>query len=122
MQDISHQLLERIAERLKAMANPIRLRILHSLENGELSVNEILDQVGGSQGNVSKHLSVLHGTNLVTRRREGTNIFYAISDEAVFAICRTVCDSLHSRAAAEVDTIERAREQLLGTGTESPLQ
>ena len=122
MQDTSQQLLERIAERLKAMANPLRLRILHSLENGELSVNGILDQVGGSQGNVSKHLSVLHGADLVTRRRDGTNIYYAISDEAVFGICRTVCDSLHSRAAAEVEAIERARDQMLGPGPERTVQ
>ena len=114
MRDIPQQLLEDIAQRLKAMANPLRLRILHTLETGERSVNEILDQVGGSQGNVSKHLSVLHAADLVGRRREGTNIYYAICDEAVFDICRTVCDSLHTRAAAEVEAIEKARAELLG--------
>jgi len=122
MQDNSQQLLERIAERLKAMANPLRLQILHALEDGELSVNGILDQVGGSQGNVSKHLSVLHGADLVTRRRDGTNIFYAISDAAVFAVCRTVCDSLHSQAAAEVAAIERARDEMLGPRSENTIQ
>jgi len=117
MEDTAQQLLERIAERLKAMANPFRLRVLHSLETGELSVNEILERVGGSQGNVSKHLSVLHGAGLVARRREGTNIYYAIADEAVFDICRTVCDSLHSHAVGEVEAIEKARAAILGTGT-----
>jgi DNA-binding transcriptional ArsR family regulator len=113
MTDLSGQLLERIAARLKAMGNPIRLKILHTLETGELSVSEILEQVGGSQGNVSKHLGILSSAGLVSRRREGTNIFYSISDAAVFDICSTVCDSLHSRATAEVQAIERARAELL---------
>ena len=107
------QILERIASRLKAMGNPIRLKILHTLEEGELSVSEILERVGGSQGNVSKHLGVLNSADLVTRRREGTHIFYSISDAQVFDICRTVCDSLHSRATAEVEAIERARAELM---------
>jgi DNA-binding transcriptional ArsR family regulator len=119
MEDFSELLLERIALRLKAMANPFRLRILHALEAGERSVNEILEQVGGSQGNVSKHLGVLHRAELVKRRREGTNIFYAVSDEAVFDVCRTVCDSLHARAAAEVEAIERARAEILGVGSDA---
>lgn len=122
MEDISEQLLERIARRLKAMANPFRLRILHTLEHGELSVNQILEQVGGSQGNVSKHLSVLRGSELVTQRRDGTNIFYSIADEAVFEVCRTVCDSLQSRALAEVEVIGRARAQMLGSSVGDSVQ
>jgi len=119
MQEASKQLLEQIAHRLRAMANPLRLRILHTLEGGELSVNEILERVGGSQGNVSRHLGVLHGADLVTRRRQGNNIYYAISDEAVFAICSTVCDSLLERAAADVEAIERARAEILGHGSDA---
>lgn len=117
MADNAQRLLVRIADRLKAMANPFRLAILHALEGSELSVNEILERVGGSQGNVSKHLGVLYAAQLVTRRRDGTNIYYAISDAAVFDICRTVCDSLQARAAAEVEAIEHARAEMLGTGT-----
>ncbi len=119
MEDVSELLLERIALRLKAMANPFRLRILHTLEDGELSVNEILERVGGSQGNVSKHLGVLHGADLVKRRRESTNIFYTVSDQAVFDVCRTVCDSLLARAAAEVEAIEKARSEILGLDSHS---
>ena len=47
--EISEELLDRIAQRLKAMGNPTRLRILHALEDGELSVSEIVDAVDGSQ-------------------------------------------------------------------------
>ena len=77
----SEQLLERIADRLKAMADPMRLRILHTLQDGERCVNDILKEVGGSQANVSKHLSVLRRTGLVECRREGVNVLFP--DEVV---------------------------------------
>ena len=109
----SEQLLERIADRLKAMADPTRLRILHVLQAGERCVTDILGEVGGSQANVSKHLSVLRRAGLVEYRREGINVFYHIEDPAVFAICRTVCDSLERQVNAEKDEITRGRAAML---------
>ncbi len=105
----SEQLLEKIADRLKAMADPMRLRILHVLQAGERCVTDILREVGGSQANVSKHLSVLRRAGLVEYRREGINVYYHIEDPAVFAICRSVCDSLERRVDAEKDEIARGR-------------
>jgi DNA-binding transcriptional ArsR family regulator len=105
----SNQLLERIADRLKAMADPMRLRILHVLQGGERCVTDILEQVGGSQANVSKHLSVLRRAGLVECRREGVNVYYRIEDPAVFAICSTVCDSLERQVNAEKIEIEKGR-------------
>jgi DNA-binding transcriptional ArsR family regulator len=110
---ISEELLDRIAVKFRAMANPVRLKILHALEEGELSVTEILARIGGSQANASKHLGVLRGADLVSSRREGVSVFYQISDPAVFVICDAVCDSLHERATAEIETIERGRVDLL---------
>ena len=105
----SEQLLERIADRLKAMADPTRLHILHALQAGERCVTDILADVGGSQANVSKHLSVLRRAGLVECRRDGINVFYRIEDPAVFAICSTVCDSLERQVNAEKDEIDRGR-------------
>ena len=105
----SEQLFEKIADRLKAMADPTRLRILHALHDGELCVNDVLKVIGGSQANVSKHLSVLRRAGLVDYRREGINVYYHIEDPAVFAICRTVCDSLERQVNAEKDDIARGR-------------
>jgi DNA-binding transcriptional ArsR family regulator len=109
----SEQLLERIADRLKAMADPMRLRILHVLQGGERCVNDILGHVGGSQANVSKHLSVLRRVGLVECRREGVNVYYRIEDPAVFAICDSVCDSLQRQVNAEKKQIERGRAAIL---------
>ena len=106
----SDELLQRIAEVLKAMADPTRLKILHSLQQGERCVSDILEVVGGSQANVSKHLSVLKRAGLVESRRDGLNVFYEISDEGVFTICRNVCDSLEIRIDREHKTIIEGRQ------------
>lgn len=113
MKDIPEELLDRIAVRLKAMGNPLRLRILHAIYDGELSVSEILARVGGSQANVSKHLNVLRSADLVAARRDGVSVYYRISDATVFAICRTVCDSMLDQASSEVATLAEARAKLL---------
>jgi DNA-binding transcriptional ArsR family regulator len=103
------QLLARIAERLKALADPTRLRILHSLEGGELCVTDILERVGGSQANVSKHLAVLRRCGVVAARREGTSVYYRPLDPTAFAICRMVCDTLEEQSAREHKFLKRAR-------------
>jgi DNA-binding transcriptional ArsR family regulator len=108
----SDELLNRIAEVLKAMADPTRLKILHSLHNGERCVSSILESVGGSQANVSKHLSVLKRAGLVDCRREGLNVYYRIIDEGVFTICRNVCDSLESRIDREHQAILQGRIEI----------
>ena len=108
----SDELLNRIAEVLKAMADPTRLKILHSLHQGERCVSDILASVGGSQANVSKHLSVLKRAGLVDCRREGLNVFYRIIDEGVFTICRNVCDSLELRIDREHQAIVQGRIEI----------
>jgi len=112
----SDQLLQRIADRLKAMADPTRLKILHTLQGGEMCVTTILREVGGSQANVSKHLSVLRRAGIVECRREGVNAFYRIVDPTVFSICRSVCDSLERHVNAELEEIAQGRAAMLGQG------
>ncbi len=109
MRPASEQLLQRIAERLKAMADPMRLKILHAIHNGERCVNDILTEVGGSQANVSKHLSVLRRAGLVDCRRDGVNVYYTIVDPTVFEICRSVCDSMEKRVEIEKAEIRAGR-------------
>ncbi len=109
----SEQLFERIADRLKAMADPMRLHILHVLQGGERCVSDILARVGGSQANVSKHLSVLRRVGLVECRRAGVNVYYRIEDPTVFAICESVCDSLERQIDAEMKEIEQGRAAMI---------
>jgi len=112
----SDQLLGRIAEVLKAMADPTRLKILHSLQWGERCVTEVLEVVGGSQANVSKHLSVLRKGGLVDSRRDGLNVYYRIVDPGVFDICRNVCGALESRLDREHQAVVNGREAMERAG------
>ena len=88
-------LVELIAERFRVIGEPIRIRILDRLREGEASVGELTDALSATQQNVSKHLGVLHAAGVVSRRKDGTRVIYAIADQTVFALCETVCGSLH---------------------------
>ena len=105
---VSDELLLRIADRLKALADPMRLRLLHALEDSELCVGDLVGHVGGSQANVSKHLAHLRRAGLVRSRRLGMNVFYAIGDPVVFRVCRLMCDSLGREAGRQAAELKRA--------------
>ena len=97
-------LAEMIAERMHVIGDPNRIRILDQLRDGELSVTELTSRLDTSQQNVSKHLGVLHGAGIVSRRREGNRVVYDIADESVFALCETVCGGL-PRQLSELATL-----------------
>lgn len=97
--------LERLADRFKALSDPMRLRILHTLEQGELCVGEVASTVGGSQANVSKHLAMLRSAGLVRARRCGMNVYYAIDDPVVFNLCHLVCASLARQASSAAEVL-----------------
>ncbi|HSM51410.1 MAG TPA: metalloregulator ArsR/SmtB family transcription factor [Thermoanaerobaculia bacterium] len=101
--------LDRIAERLKALADPTRLRILHILEEGELCVSDVVERVGGSQANVSKHLAILKRAGLVDCRRQGLHVLYRVTDATSLSICRTICAVLEQQAAERHTEIQRGR-------------
>ncbi len=83
-----------IAERFKALGEPMRLLLLEALRHGERSVGELAESTGGGQANVSKHLRVLLQQGYVDRRKEGTTSWYRITDPQVFKMCELVCGGL----------------------------
>ena len=95
-------LVDRIAQRFRVLGEPMRSRLLDRLRDGEASVQDLTDSLGTTQQNVSKHLGVLHSEGVVTRRRNGARVLYAIADESVFEICETVCGGLR-RQVTELD-------------------
>lgn len=84
-------MLEQLAERFKALAEPNRLAILSALHGGESSVTELVADTGLGQANVSKHLDLLRRYGFVARRKEGLNVFYRVADKDVFRICDIMC-------------------------------
>ena len=91
---LSDEVLELIATRFKVLAEPARLRILHALQAGELTVSRLIAHTGYGQANVSKHLALLAAAGMVGRRKEGANVYYSITDPVVFEICEIVCERL----------------------------
>ncbi len=92
-QDGSDGLFSLIARRLKAMADPARVRILHSLCRGERNVTELVNQTGYGQANVSKHLRILREEGLVETRRERRMIYYRLTSSMSSDICERICRS-----------------------------
>ncbi len=98
---MSEKMLDLVARRFRTLGEPYRLRILQELEAGERSVGDLVAALDGNQPNVSKHLQILSDAGLIDRRREGTSIFYAISDPIVFKLCALVCSSETEKSRRE---------------------
>lgn len=102
---MSEQMLDLVARRFRTLGEPYRLRILQELAAGEKSVGELVAELDGNQPNVSKHLQILTDAGLVGRRREGTSIFYAISDPMVFKLCDLVCSREVKKSRREFEAL-----------------
>src|SRR5262249_21323330 len=103
------QLVELIAARFRVIGEPMRIRLLDRLREGEASVNELTEALGGSQQNVSKHLGVLAQAGIVGRRKDGNHVYYRVVDEGVFALCEHVCGSLQRQLAELAEAVEGVR-------------
>jgi DNA-binding transcriptional ArsR family regulator len=97
-------LVELIAERFRVIGEPMRIRVLDRLRDGEASVQELAARLATSQQNVSKHLGVLHRAGIVGRRKEGNFTYYWIADESVFALCEQVCGGI-ARSLSELSDL-----------------
>jgi DNA-binding transcriptional ArsR family regulator len=71
------------ADFFRALAHPIRIRLLEALGTGEHSVQELQGALGLEQPIVSQQLAILRAKNIVTPRKQGTTVRYALSDPLV---------------------------------------
>ncbi len=74
------------AEFFKALAHPVRIRILDSLREGEKTVNELSELLQIEPANVSQQLAVLRFRDIVTGRKSGSNVFYSVTDPKLFRL------------------------------------
>ncbi len=72
--------IERAARAVKAMSHPLRLKILCTLGEDEISVQEIVEQVGTSQSNISQHLAILRDKGILASRKDANRVYYHIDD------------------------------------------
>lgn len=100
------ELVELIARRFRVIGEPVRVRLLDRLRDGEATVSELTELLGSSQQNVSKHLAVLADAGIVGRRKDGNHVHYRIVDDGVFALCEQVCGSLQEQLRTLSELVE----------------
>jgi DNA-binding transcriptional ArsR family regulator len=93
------ELLELVAGRFRALAEPARLAILQSLHDSEHTVTELVQATGLTQANLSRHLQQLLASGFVRRRREGLFAYYALADRDVLALCDIMCSRVEGDVA-----------------------
>jgi DNA-binding transcriptional ArsR family regulator len=87
-------IFDRAAQYFSLLSEPARLRIIQAVCTEERSVQDVVELTSLPQPNVSRHLSMLYRAGVLSRRREGTFVFYKISDPMITELCRTVCVKL----------------------------
>lgn len=74
------------AEFFKALAHPLRIRILDALRHGEVGVNDLSARLKVEQSTLSQQLAVLRKSDIVVGRKEGQSVFYSVPDKAIFQL------------------------------------
>jgi DNA-binding transcriptional ArsR family regulator len=98
-------LVELIARRFRAIGEPMRIKLLDRLRDGEATVGELSEAIGASQQNVSKHLAVLADVGILGRRKDGNRVYYRIVDDGVLRLCEEVCGSVQQQLRALHDLV-----------------
>jgi ArsR family transcriptional regulator, virulence genes transcriptional regulator len=82
------------AEISKTIAHPLRIAIIHSLRDGEKTVNELTETLGASQSNISQHLAIMRQRQIVKTRKEGSTVFYRVASPKISQACDMVREVL----------------------------
>lgn len=95
---LTGEVIELVAQRFKALAEPARLQILTALRSREMTVTELVNHTALGQANLSKHLQILHNLGFVARRKTGLFVHYMLADRCVFQLCEIMCDRIEAEA------------------------
>lgn len=106
---LSEDALQLVAQRFAVLAEPMRLRLIQALFDGERNVTELVEATGGTQANVSRHLQTLTAGNVLARRKEGLQVFYRIADPTIPKLCELVCGSLSKTLTRQAGHFDAAQ-------------
>lgn len=112
MKMLDDRALVHVADYFRALSEPLRLRILNTLNVKPHNVGELTTLLKCSQANVSKHLATLTRLGFVERTARGTSAYYRIADPRVHQLCELVCGQMAQRFASQA--------QLLGAVQDRP--
>ncbi|OGA03563.1 MAG: hypothetical protein A3H35_12600 [Betaproteobacteria bacterium RIFCSPLOWO2_02_FULL_62_17] len=105
----SDEVFEALAACFRVLSEPTRLKIMHAVCEKEMSVSQIVEELGATQTNISRHLGLMHRGGVLLRRKQGSQVYYRLADAAMADICRSVC----SRIAGQLDARQPLRGALM---------
>lgn len=111
MATMQGEAFELIAAHLKALADPLRLRILDAIRYNPKYVKEIVELVEASQPTVSKHLGILRRAGIVQTERNGTLVRYRIRDERLCDLCDILQETVVNRITRDSLAIGNAQRE-----------
>ena len=90
--------IDRASRSLKAMSHPLRLRILCTLGEDEVSVQDIVGNVGTSQSNISQHLAILRNKGILSSRKDANKVYYRVGDSRTLKLINMMHDVFCNKA------------------------
>jgi len=99
MEKIDDKIFLMHAEVCKAMANPVRLKVLSVLQDGEQSVEAMVKLLKLRKANLSQHLAVLRQRGIVATRRDGLRIYYRCANPKMLKACAILREVLLEQLA-----------------------
>ena len=101
--------VEEAARLFGMLSEPARHYLLRALMEGAAPVGRLVALTGIKQGTVSKHLGILHASRFVARRREGTQVWYEISEPALFELCELMCSRIQRDVEGQIARLGMGR-------------
>ena len=93
----------------KALAHPLRIRILDELRAGPVNVGQLRDRLGAEQSTLSQQLAVLRSSNLVSTERHGSTVLYAVRDPAIWGVLDAALEIFEKQLVTVRDVLEELR-------------
>ncbi len=91
---------QRVAHVLKAVGHPVRLQIIELLEKREMCVGDIMDAIGAKQAITSQHLNMMRDKEVLSCRRDGAKVYYAIKNKNVIKLLYCIYNSCDNKREA----------------------
>jgi len=104
------------AEFFKALAHPLRIRILELLRHGPLSVTQIQEATGVPGSSVSQQLAVLRGRNILATERRGTTIIYSVPDAELFEMLDVARRIFNAHLSDTIDLLRLVEDEAIAAG------
>jgi DNA-binding transcriptional ArsR family regulator len=114
--DDAERLRQFKAEFFKALAHPLRIRVLELLRSGPLSVTQIQEATGAPASSVSQQLAVLRSRSIVTTERRGTTIIYEVADADLFDLLDVARRIFNAHLADTIDMLRLVEDETLAAG------